>query len=153
MQNITEGAVLARITLELPDNLTLATKDFQEGWSFVQSGDVHWLDREIRSRGWHFIWIAKLSQRGGVGQTAQEAMASALKLALRRVDPNFNAAHIEHIELIQYPWFFIAKVRVYPYRIQEGAVLQVSDGAMPLPVTVPVELIPVPESLAVSAVS
>jgi len=52
MHDITELTMLSRITVELPGKLALATEDFQEGWGFVRSGAVHWLDKEIRSRGW-----------------------------------------------------------------------------------------------------
>jgi len=41
---------------------------------------------------------------------------------------------VERIELTQYPWFFLARVRVYPFRIQQGAVLPVGDEIMPFPV-------------------
>ena len=85
MRNITEPTILLRGRVELPDNLDLATEEFQEGWSFVQSGDTHWLDKEIRRRGWHFMWIGEGSRRSGMGQTSQEAIAGALKLALRHV--------------------------------------------------------------------
>jgi hypothetical protein len=96
------------------------TEEFGEGWNFVQSGDTHWLDREIRRRGWHFVWIGEGSLRSGVRKTAQAAIPRALKLALRRVNPGFNAANIYRMESIhQYPWFFIPEVRVCPYQIQQ----------------------------------
>jgi hypothetical protein len=84
----------------------------------VRSGDVLWMDMKARKSGCHFIWIAESSPRGGVGvgQTAQAAIAGALKLALRRVNPDFNAANIDRINLKQYPWFFTAKVRVSPIK-------------------------------------
>jgi hypothetical protein len=148
MQDIAEHTVLSRVTAELPDGLRIATEAFQEGWNFMRSGDVHRLDKAIRGCGWHFIWIAEPSQRGGVGQTEQAAIASALKLALRRVSPGFNAANIDRIEITQYPWFFIAKVKIYPYQIQQSAVLQVSDQAMPLPMIAPPKRSPVREGLA-----
>jgi hypothetical protein len=69
-----------------------------------------------------------------VGETSQEAIASALKLALRRVSTHFNAVQVEHIELTRYPWFFLARVRVYPYRIQEGAIFAVPDEAVAEPI-------------------
>jgi hypothetical protein len=34
--------------------------------------------------------------------------------------------------LTQYPWFFLARVRIYPFRIQQGAVLPVGDEVMAL---------------------
>jgi hypothetical protein len=152
MQNITELTVLSRATVTLPDNLKLATDTFQDGWSFVRSGDVHWLDRKVRKCGWHFIWIGEPSQRGGVGRTAQEAIAAALKLALRHVNPDFNAANIDSIALTQYPWFFIAKVRVYPYQIQQDAVLRASQEATSLPMTTPAGPMIIPETLAATGV-
>src|SRR5580698_1308864 len=118
MQDIAEHTVLSRVTAELPNGLRIVTEVFQEGWNIIRSGDVHRLDKAIRGCGWHFVWIAEPSQRGGVGQTEQAAIASALKLALRRVSPKFNAANIDSIEITRYPWFFIAKVKLYPYQIQ-----------------------------------
>src|ERR1700756_4485177 len=117
MSKITELTMLVRGHVELPDSLNLATEEFQEGWSFVQSGDTHWLDKELRRRGWHFMWIGEGSLRSCVGKTSQEAIAGALKLALRRVSERFNAAEVESIKLKKYPWFVLAKVKVYPYQI------------------------------------
>jgi hypothetical protein len=131
MRNIVELTMLLREGVELPNDLKLVTEEFRERWNFVGSGDVHWLDKEIRTRGWHFMWIAEELLRSGVGRTSQEAIANALKLALRRVSERFNAAEVEHIELKKYPWFFLASVRVYPYQIQQSAVLSVSDEAVP----------------------
>lgn len=148
MQNIAELTVLTRVTAELPNGLSIETEDFQEGWSFVRSGNVHRLDKAIRGCGWHFILIAEPSQRGGVGQTEQAAIASGLKLVLRRVSPRFNAVNIDRIEITQYPWFFIAKVKLYPYQIQQSTVIQVVDQAMPLSMIAPMKLIPVQEGLA-----
>jgi hypothetical protein len=139
MGNIAELIMLLRGRVELPDNLKLATEEFREGWNVVRSGGARRLDREIRRRGWHFIRIAEGSIRSGVGQTSQEAIAGALKLALRCLDKRFNAAEVEHIELKMYPWFFLARVTVYPYQIQQSAVLPVSDEVVPLSTPPPAE--------------
>ena len=77
------------------------------------------------------MWISEELLKSGVGRTSQEAIANALKLALRRVNERFSAAEVEHIELKKYPWFFLASVRTYPYQIQQSAVLSVSDEAVP----------------------
>jgi hypothetical protein len=39
----------------------------------------------------------------------------------------FNAVEVEFIELSKYPWFILARLRVCQYRIQQSAVLAVSD--------------------------
>jgi hypothetical protein len=72
--------------------------------------------------------------RSGVGDTSQEAIASALKLALRHISARFNSAEVEDIELTQYPWFFLARVRVLPYIIRQGVALSVPDESEALPV-------------------
>jgi hypothetical protein len=141
MSKITELTMLVRGHVELPDSLILVTEEFREGWNFVQSGDNHWLDKEIRRRGWHFMWIGEGSLRSGVGQTSQEAIAGALKRALRRVSECFNAAEVESIELKKYPWFLVAKVKVYPYQIQHSVVLSASDGATTLTVSPPAKAV------------
>jgi hypothetical protein len=133
MRTIAELNVLMRTPIELPVGLKLATEEFREGWNFMRTGDARRLERKIQTRGWNFIKIADGELRSGVGDTSQEAIASALKLALRRVSTHFNAVEVEHIELTQYPWFFLARVRVYPYRIQQSAVLPIPDEAASMP--------------------
>ena len=132
MGNIAELNVLLRGHIELPDNLKLATEEFREGWNIVRSGGARLLDREVRRRGWHFIRIGEGLLRSGVGQTSQEAIAGALKLALRCLSERFNAVQVEHIELKMYPWFFLARVTVYPYQIGRIAVLPVPEEGVPL---------------------
>ena len=125
MCTIAESNVLLRAKAELPDGFKLATEEFREGWNRMRSGDARRLEKKIQTRGWNFIKFAGGALRSGVGETSQEAIASALKLALRHVATHFNAVEVERIELTQYPWFFLARVRVYPYRIQQGAELPV----------------------------
>jgi hypothetical protein len=133
MRNIAELNILVRVRVELPTGTELATEEFREGWNFVRSADARRLEKIIQTRGWNFIKIAKETLRSGVGESSQEAIGNALKLTLRRVSDSFNAVEVEHIELTQYPWFFLARVCVCPYRIQQGTVLPVLDEAMPLP--------------------
>jgi hypothetical protein len=135
MPTIAERNMLLRAKTELPDGLKLATDEFREGWEFVRTFDVRRLEKQIFLHGWNFIRIAEDSLRSGVGETSQEAIASALKLALRRISTHFNAVEVGHIELTQYPWFFLARVRVCPFRIQQGAVLPLSDKAEVFPVS------------------
>jgi hypothetical protein len=131
MRTIAKLNVLIREGIELLDDLGLVTEEFQEGWNVVRSGNMRWLDRKMRKSGGHFTWVDEGSLRSGVGETSQEAIAGALKLALRRVSSHFVAAEIEHVGLKQYPWFFLARVRVFPYQIQQSAVLAVPDEAVP----------------------
>jgi hypothetical protein len=142
MRNIAELNMLLRVRVELPAGLKLATEEFREGWNFLRTGDARRLGEKVQACGWSFIKFADGLLKSGVGETSQEATAGALKLALRHVSTYFNAVEVQHIELTQYPWFFLARVRVYPYRIQQGAVLPVSDEAPTLPITPPQRRLP-----------
>jgi hypothetical protein len=133
-RKIAELNLLLRTAIELPTGLKLATEEFREGWNFVRPGNARRVGKKVKARGWNFIKIADGELRSGVGDTSQKAIASALGLALRRVRNQFNAVEVERIELTQYPWFFLARVRVYPYRLQEGADLPVADEAAPMPI-------------------
>jgi len=105
-RKIAELNLLLRTAIDLPVGLELATEEFREGWNFVRPGNARRLGKKVKARGWNFIKIADGELRSGVGDTSQKAIASALKLALRRVSNHFNAAEVERIELTQYPWFF-----------------------------------------------
>ncbi len=131
MHTIAESRMLLRAHVELPASYRLATEEFREGWDMVRTSNSARLRRKTLSHGWTFMKSADGVQQGGVGETAQLAIASALKLALRRVSENFDAAEIEQIELTHYPWFFLASVRVCPYIIEQNAVLPMSDDATP----------------------
>jgi len=133
MQAIAELNLLLRTHIELPDGLKLVTHEFREGWNFAHFANSRRLEDKVITQGWSFTRIADGSLRSGVGDTSQEAIASALKLALRRLNLYFNAAEVEHIELTKYPWFFLARVRVDPFRIQQGEAPPMPEEAKLIP--------------------
>lgn len=133
MRNIVELIPLLRARTELPAGLNLAACAFGEGWNFVRFRGVIGLETKIGMHGWHFIRISDGSLRSGVGETSQQAIACALKLALRTISEHFNGVEVGRIQLTRYPWFTLARVRVYPFRIQQSAVQPVPDDALPLP--------------------
>lgn len=134
MRTITELNILLRTNTELPEGLKLATEEFRDGWNFAPIVNAQRLEMKVQALGWSFIRIAEGLQACGVGDTSQEAIASGLRLALLRVSELFNAAEVEYIELTQYPWFYLARVRVCPFRIQQDEVLPVSDESLPAPI-------------------
>jgi hypothetical protein len=133
MRKIAETNVFIRTRVELPDGLRLATENFHEGWSLTRSAGARRLQKRIQKHGWNLVGNSAGLEKSGVGPTAQHAIAAALTLALRRVSAQFNAVEVGHIQLTQYPWFFLARVVTNPYRIQESASLSVCDDAVPLP--------------------
>ena len=129
MRNIAAPKLMLRTQVELPEGFSLATEEFREGWKFSRSVNACRLEKKILSRGWNFIRIGDGPRSYGVGDTSQEAIGKALMHALRHISEDFNAVEVERIELTQYPWFFLARVEVCPYRIQQVAVLPAPDHA------------------------
>jgi hypothetical protein len=133
MCTIAESNVVLRAQSELPTGFKVATEEFRTGWNRMVSGGVRRLERKVRTRGWNFIRIADGALRSGVGETSEKAVASAMKLALERVDARSTAVEVERIELTKYPWFVLARVRVHPYRIQQGLALPVLEESAVAP--------------------
>lgn len=129
MHKIAELNMLVRGQVKLPIGLSLTMGEFCEGWCFVQKTNAERLKKKVHALGWSCIRINDGVVRSGVGPTLKEATASALKLTLRCIDAPFNSVEVEHIEITQYPWFFLARVCVSPYLIQQSAILPVSEDA------------------------
>jgi hypothetical protein len=119
MLEIVEFTTLVRGNVGLPGDFLVVTEEFREDWYFVVSGDSRQVADEIRTPRWRLSRAAPASQRSGVGQTNQDAIASALKLALRRVDACFGVAVVEQIKLTTYPWFVLARIDVSPTRFSK----------------------------------
>jgi hypothetical protein len=134
MRIITELNVLLRARTALPSGLRITTEEFREGWSFMLAFNAQQLIDRVQSCGWNIIRIAEGLQACGVGDTSQEAIASGLRLALIRMSKRFNAVEVKYIELTKYPWFYLARVRVCPFRIHQDAVLPVPDEFLSSPI-------------------
>jgi hypothetical protein len=126
---IAESNMLLRAQTELPKGFNVATETFADGWHRMRSGGLERLEKKVRVRGWNFIKIADCDLRSGVGDTSETAIVSAISLALRRMDTNSNAVNVQQINLTQYPWFWLARVCVQRYRIQQGAELPAANGS------------------------
>lgn len=127
MIGIHESNVLLREQTELPTGFKLAAEEFHEGWKRIRTRGARRLEKKIQTCGWNLICIADEWLQSGVGDTSQKAIANALKLALRRVGAYSNAVEVKRIEMKQYPWFFLATVRMLAYRIQQDATLSFAD--------------------------
>jgi hypothetical protein len=135
MRKIAETNILLRARFELPDGLKLATDDFREGWQIVRTLNALRLKKKLRTCGWNFVRIGdEALKKSGVGDTSQEAIASALKLALRNITDRFDAVEVERIHLTEYPWFVLARVIVNPYQIQDAAIQRAPGLSLPQPI-------------------
>jgi hypothetical protein len=129
MYVIAETSMLIRAQIELPAGLKLKMHGFGKGWNFVESEDARLLEKHVLSQGWKLIRIVDGWMRSGVGETSRVAVRNALKLALRKVSPDFNAVDVGYIECTKYPQFILASVIVNPHRIQNGAMIPILDEA------------------------
>jgi hypothetical protein len=123
MSTLAESNVLLRAQADLPAGFKVATEEMLAGWNLMRTGGAKRLKQKIQKSGWNLIQLAQGALRSGVGPSAKEAVSSALRLALRRIDSRTNAVEIEGVEVTKYPWFFLARVRVRSYRIQLDAEL------------------------------
>lgn len=130
MRTIAATDLFVRARMELPAGLELATDQFREGWKSIQPEDAGRLKREMRTSGWSFIKTGNGILGSGLGDTSQEAIAGALKLALRTISQHFPAVEVGDIRLTRYPWFCLASVIVYPYWIQQSPA---ADGVAVMP--------------------
>ena len=142
MRNITEASMLLRVRVDLPVGFKLAMDEFQEGWQFVRTLDAGRLTKKFRTRGWNFISIGEGVLKSGVGDTSQEAIARALKLALNHFGASSDAVEVKHIQMTQYPWFFLAKVIVNPYELQVAVNQKVPVRSLSLPAAPRVRRLP-----------
>jgi hypothetical protein len=131
MNTVAVSNMFLRAYAELPTGFMLETEEFREGWNFAPTANAEQLRQRARRHGWSLVKVINEILRSGVGDTSQLAIASAVKLALRHVTNQCNAAEVGYIELTQYPWFYFARVRVYPYLIQQGLDLPSCDDAAP----------------------
>jgi len=128
LHTIAEKDWLVRAHMELPLCLMLATSGFRDGWDFIQFENAERLDKRLRTMGWNLVRICGF-QKSGVGDSSQQAMAGALRLALRTLGGHLSAVEVGDISLKRYPWFCLATVVVYPYWIQQYTALLASDCA------------------------
>jgi len=127
MHNISRFILLFRQHVELPDGLNVVTEEFQDGWSVVCSGDSMSMDKSLQSLGWNFTWIGQGKSKTCFGKTSQDATRTALQLALRKISDEFNAVEVVQIDLTKLLWFYRARVRVSPYKIQPDSALSAID--------------------------
>jgi len=140
---LTELSVILRAGTELPSNLNMRGAEFMEGWNLVRPGGASLLERKIRRHGWHFIRIADETRQGVIGESSQLAIDSALRLAVRGISEYFNAVEVRNIYVSRYPWFVLARLGVFPCRIQQSPIQFVPDDALPLPASTRMEQLPV----------
>jgi len=117
--HISESDLLYEPTLNCPA-ARLATDEFPEGWTLLRGrSNAQRAGKRRFGRGMEFCQDSDESLRSGVGDTRMNIAGRSN--SLRRIQPPIsNAAEWLHIELTEYPWFFLARVRVYPYSIQRG---------------------------------
>lgn len=127
MYSIAETNIFLRAQIKLPRGLKPVTEHFRGEWEFARSESAKRLQNRVRTLGWNFIKIEDGSLGNGVGNTPQEAISRALKMALCSICEPVNALEVEHIGLTQYPWFFLARVGVRPYCIQREVHLPAPD--------------------------
>jgi len=122
VHNIGEFTVILREQIAIPREFMLETEKFCENWSFALRLNALQLEAKICAHGWGFIRNVDGLQASGVGKTSHEAIASALRLIVCHSSEHSDVAEVRYIELTHYPWFYLARMRAFQYRIQYSPV-------------------------------
>ena len=85
MTILAESNVLLRTRIDLPQGFKVAAGEFRDGWMVMRTGGARRLERKTRACGWNFVRLGDAALRSGVGDTSQQAIASALRLALKQI--------------------------------------------------------------------
>ena len=133
MRELKQHTTFLRESIVLPEGISFTGETFCEGWTLLESGDASWLDTAIRSAGWNSFVLTKKHWRSGFGPYSQNALQKTVRLALRKIDRNHNAAEIEHVEVTKYLWFYLAKISILARQIQRSPFLDMVADLSVLP--------------------
>jgi len=111
----------------LPAGLGLKQMPFSEAWMSVEDMLSAMLDKRVRAKGWHFMWLEGSCSRFGIGRTEQSAVGKAMTLALNQIKSRFNAAEVDSIRVSKYFGFCVAKITLYSRQIQQQTSLSLVD--------------------------
>lgn len=133
MRDLAELNVLLRVNTEMPEGLRPATDEFREGWNRIRNGNAIGLEKRIKAHKWHLVSNARSIAASGTGVTPQQAVSRALDHALGKVDSRLNALEVSDIQSTHYPWFWLARIRVRTYRIQQDDAPAMADELYTVP--------------------
>jgi hypothetical protein len=121
------GAMFLRTGCILPAGMELVQTRFDEKWLSVENATAATLDAQVRSMGWHFMFLQTAHSRVGVGRTAELATSKAMVRALKQTEDRFNAAELGLVKVTRYPGFHIARATLHTRQIQQSASLGLVD--------------------------
>jgi hypothetical protein len=111
----------------LPAGMELVQTRFDEKWLSVENATAATLDAQVRSMGWHFMFLQTAHSRVGVERTAELATSKAMVRALKQTEDRFNAAELGLVKVTRYPGFHIARATLHTRQIQQSASLGLVD--------------------------
>jgi len=102
--------------------MELVQTSLNSDWNSVTEGSVE-LEAQIRSHGWHFMWLMETHSRAGIGVTDKSSISEALGAALKEISSSFNAAEVKSVRVTRYLGFRVARVTIHARHVQQGASL------------------------------
>ena len=133
MQELKQHTTFLRERIVLPEGISFTGETFCEGWTLLKSDEASWLDLAIRKAGWNSFVLTKEHWRSGFGPYSQDALQKTVRLALRKIGKNYNAAEIEQVKLTKYLWLYLVKISILARQIQRSPFLGAVDELSVLP--------------------
>ena len=117
------SAMFLRTGSILPIGMALKQTRFDEKWMSVENVTSASLDAQVRSAGWHFMFLQTAHSGIGIGRTVEAATNKAMALALKQTEGSFNAAGLGLIKVTRFPGLYVAKATLHTRQIQQHASL------------------------------
>lgn len=124
---IKTGHVLIRTSARLPKHMGLSGTLLNQGWMLL-SENVHSFDSKVRTADWHFFSITEEKRACAVARRMEDAVARALRRALRRIKGRYNAAEICEIQQWSIAGLSFCRVSVATRHVQYGPILALTES-------------------------
>lgn len=120
MRSLGQPAVLLRAQADIPASANLLSVVYSKDWTIARDRSAVRVEKKVKAQGWNFIRTSVSQTASGVGATRQKAIACAVGHGLQSIGAHLNVVEIMSVQVMKYPWFYLARAIVYGHRIQQG---------------------------------
>ncbi len=122
---IKAGTIMMQAGTLIPKSVRLEAEPYWHGWGVIKHLDGYTVDRNIRSAGWNFFFLAGQIQATVWGYWGERTVLRAMKRVLRKARPaKFNCLEITEISAKRFLGFPYVHVSAHSRHIQKSLFLQ-----------------------------
>jgi len=107
----------------MPEVLELKTQTFAPGWEMIIGSDGHQFEKQVRTAGWRFFFLAENIRATALGgRTASRRAVSRLLTLIKAA--SFNCAEITEISSKRFLGLPYVRVTAHSRHVQESSILR-----------------------------